>query len=211
MSQDIAEMVIQEQLQQIVSNIIEQVRILKEYIHNSQQDGFQFYIKINGIKSNVELIKTRLSEYIAKISQGLLAKEVYIEILKYLEKISQNIDATAYRLSILRQKSIVIEEVILSLIKSIIEKILESLDKLQFSIRVLLSNPKLSQDSVRGIIKLEEDVDELYRSFELKLFENNSNLIYVMLVKDIGDRLEDVADLLRGCADILHYLIFQRV
>jgi len=211
MSQDIVEMVIQEQLQQIVSELTEQVRILREYIYNTKQNNFQFYIKINGIKSNIELMKIKLSEYIAKISQGLLDKDVYIEILKNLEKISQNIDAAAYRLGILRQKSINIEEIILNLLKGIIEKILDSLDKLLSSLRVLLSNPKLSRDLARVVIKLEEDVDELYRSFELRLFENSNNLIYIMLVKDIGDRLEDAEDLLRSCADSIYYLTSQRV
>jgi len=211
MSQDIVEMVIQEQLQQIVSELTEQVRILREYIYNTKQNNFQFYIKINGIKSNIELMKIKLSEYIAKISQGLLDKDVYIEILKNLEKISQNIDAAAYRLGILRQKSINIEEIILNLLKGIIEKILDSLDKLLSSLRVLLSNPKLSRDLARMVIKLEEDVDELYRSFELRLFENSNNLIYIMLVKDIGDRLEDAEDLLRSCADSIYYLTSQRV
>lgn len=205
------EMVIQEQLQQIVSELTEQVRILREYIYNTKQNNFQFYIKINGIKSNIELMKIKLSEYIAKISQGLLDKDVYIEILKNLEKISQNIDAAAYRLGILRQKSINIEEIILNLLKGIIEKILDSLDKLLSSLRVLLSNPKLSRDLARVVIKLEEDVDELYRSFELRLFENSNNLIYIMLVKDIGDRLEDAEDLLRSCADSIYYLTSQRV
>jgi uncharacterized protein Yka (UPF0111/DUF47 family) len=212
MSQDIAEMVIQEQLQQIIINIMDQVRMFYDSVVNNNQNVFQVYNKVNGIKNNIENLKSRLSEYIIKVSEGLLMKDFYIDILKNLEKISQNIDAAVYRLGILKQRFSEIEDMLLSLIKSIIEKIINALEYFLHSLKILITNPKISAENARNILKIEEEVDELYRSFELKIFENRKNdLVYIMLMKDVADRLEDIADLLRSCADNIFYLVFQKI
>jgi len=48
-------------------------------------------------KNDIEVSKYRLGEYIFKIREGLLDKDLYIEILNNLEKVAQNLDAATYR------------------------------------------------------------------------------------------------------------------
>ncbi|MEM0113543.1 MAG: phosphate transport regulator, partial [Metallosphaera sp.] len=80
------------------------------------------------------------------------------------------------------------------------------------SLRLLSINAQKSVESARNIMKLEEEVDDLYRSLELKLFEKKyEDLIYVMLMKDIADRLEDSEDMIRDSATSITYIAFGRL
>ncbi|QKQ99782.1 DUF47 family protein [Metallosphaera tengchongensis] len=209
----IAHMALEERLQQISLKVIDQVRTLYEMMKASDNvTPMQVYSKINGLKNSVEADKFMLGEYIIRIREGIQDKDLYIDILNDLEKISQNLDAASYRLSVLVSRGRQIEELLYKLIIIIAEKLLASLTHLVESLRLLSVNAQKSVEIARNIMKLEEEVDDLYRSLELKLFEKNyDDLIYVMLMKDIADRLEDSEDMVRDSATSITYIAFGRI
>jgi uncharacterized protein Yka (UPF0111/DUF47 family) len=208
----IAHLTLEEKLQQISLKLVDEIRAFYEFLTVKSQNPMQLYAKIDGIKNSVENEKYLLGEYIIKVKEGLDDKDLYINILNRLEKISQNLDAGAYRLSVLRTRNTEIDNLTYKLIIIISEKILASLTHLIESIKSLSTNAKKSIDSARNILKLEEEVDDLYRNVELKLFERKyEDLIYVMLMKDIVDRLEDSEDLIRDSANDITYIAFGRI
>ncbi|WP_238024767.1 MULTISPECIES: phosphate transport regulator [Metallosphaera] len=213
MSMSIAHMNLEERLQQISLKVIDQVRILYELMKSEDNvTPMQVYSKINGIKNSVETDKFMLGEYIIRVKEGIQDKDLYIDVLNNLEKISQNLDAASYRLSVLISRGTQIDELMYKLITIIAEKLLASLMHLVESLRLLSVNAQKSVEAARNIIKLEEEVDDLYRSLELKLFEKKyDDLIYVMLMKDVADRLEDSEDMVRDSATSITYIAFGRI
>ncbi|AWR99550.1 phosphate transport regulator [Metallosphaera hakonensis] len=209
----IAHMNLEERLQQISLKVIDQVRTLYELMKSGEAaTPMQVYSKINGIKNSVEMDKFMLGEYIIRIKEGIQDKDLYIDVLNNLEKISQNLDAASYRLSVLISRGTQIDELLYKLITIIAEKLLASLTHLVESLRLLSINAQKSVESARNIMKLEEEVDDLYRSLELKLFEKKyDDLIYVMLMKDVADRLEDSEDMIRDSATSITYIAFGRL
>jgi uncharacterized protein Yka (UPF0111/DUF47 family) len=214
MSEGIATLAIEEQLQQISLKVLDEIRILYELLSNDKQgiNYMQIYSKVNGIKNDIENNKYRLGEYIFKIREGLLDKDLYVKIMNNLEKVAQNIDAAAYRLSVMLTKQFIIDDVINRLLIVICEKIIASITHFIEALRLLSVNPKNSFENARSVIKIEQEIDDLYRSLELTLFEKNtSNFSYIMLLKDIADRLEDSEDLLKISADNITYIAYERM
>jgi len=214
MSEGIATLAIEEQLQQISLKVLDEIRILYELLSNDKQgiNYMQIYSKVNGIKNDIENNKYRLGEYIFKIREGLLDKDLYVEIMNNLEKVAQNIDAAAYRLSVMLTKQFIIDDMINRLLIVICEKIIASITHFIEALRLLSVNPKNSFENARSVIKIEQEIDDLYRSLELTLFEKNtSNFSYIMLLKDIADRLEDSEDLLKISADNITYIAYERM
>lgn len=215
MSGGIAEIAIEEQLQQISLKILDEVRTLYELLSNmanSNLNYMQVYAKINGIKNEVESNKYRLGEYIFKIREGLLDKDLYVEILNNLEKIGQNIDSASYRLSVLLSKNSNLDSIIYKLLVVMCEKIITSFTHFIEALRLLSVNPKNSLENAKNVVKIEQEVDDLYRSLELVLFEKNiDNFLHIMLLKDVADRLEDSEDLLKVSADDITYIAYERI
>ncbi len=120
----IAHMNLEERLQQISLKVIDQVRTLYELMKSGEAaTPMQVYSKINGIKNSVEMDKFMLGEYIIRIKEGIQDKDLYIDVLNNLEKISQNLDAASYRLSVLISRGTQIDELLYKLITIIAEKI----------------------------------------------------------------------------------------
>ncbi|ACP48251.1 conserved hypothetical protein [Sulfolobus islandicus Y.N.15.51] len=213
MSEGIATLAIEEQLQQISLKLLDETRVLYEFLSNNNNvNAMQIYSKVNGIKNDIEVGKYRLGEYIFKIREGLLDKDLYIEILNNLEKVAQNLDAATYRLSVMLSKQMNIDDVINRLLIVICEKIITSITYFIEALRLLSINPNNSYENARNVIKLEQEIDELYRSLELTLFERKLvDFSYIMLLKDIADRLEDSEDLLKSSADNITYIAYERM
>ncbi len=208
----IAHMTLEEKIQQIALKLVDEIRVFYEFLTVRAQNPMQAYAKINGIKNSVENEKYLLGEYIVKVKEGLDDKDLYFAILDKMEKVSQNIDASAYRLSVLLTRGTELNEIVYKFTVVMSEKILASLTHLIEAVKSLSTNARKSVESSRNVLKLEEEVDDLYRNVELKLFEAKyDDLIYVMLMKDIVDRLEDSEDLIRDVANNITYIAFGRM
>ncbi len=213
MSSGLANLTIEEQMQQICSKILDEMRILYELLTNENLsvNPLQIYSKISSVKDDVEISKYKLGEYIIRVREAIQDGDLYIEILNNLEKSAQNIDAAGYRYSVILSRGNKMDGVTYRLLTVMMEKLMASITQLSESIRLLSVNPSKSLESSKMIVKMEEEVDELYRSFELKLYEKSGNdLVYIMLAKDVADRLEDSEDLLKVSSDTLTYLAFER-
>ncbi|AWR97143.1 DUF47 family protein [Acidianus sulfidivorans JP7] len=209
----IAHLTLEEKLQQISIKVVDEIRALYEYLSlDDKINPMQIYAKVNGIKNSVENEKYLLGEYIIKIKEGLEDKDLYMSVLDNLEKIAQNIDAATYRISVLLTRNSKLDDLLNKVLITMCEKIIASLTHLIETFKFLSSNTKKSIEEARNVIKLEEDVDDLYRNLELKLFERKyDDLVYVMLMKDIADRLEDSEDLIRDSANSITYIAFSRI
>jgi len=206
----VPELSIGEQIQNILNNIIDQLRLLYEQFTENNINHMQIYSRIDGIKTAVEGSKYKLGEYIIKVNEGIETGTLYLDILNYLEKISQNLSAVSYRYSVLQTRSKLEESTIQSLLVTMIEKLIAAASSALESFRLLSLNSKKSAEKARNIIKIEDEIDDLYRNFELKVFDKNNELIFMMLTKDIGDRLEDCADLFRDVANDILYISYIR-
>ncbi|BBG26983.1 phosphate transport regulator [Sulfuracidifex tepidarius] len=213
MGSGLANLTIEEQLQQICTKVLDEMRILYELMTNENLsvNPLQVYSKISSVKDDVEISKYKLGEYIIRVREAIQDGDLYLEILNNLEKSAQNIDAAGYRYSVILSRGNKMDGVTYRLLVVMVEKLMASMTQLSESIRLLSVNPSKSLESSKAIVKMEEEVDELYRSFELKLYEKSGNdLVYIMLAKDVADRLEDSEDLLKVSSDTLTYLAFER-
>lgn len=206
----VPEVSIEEQVQNLLNDIIDQLRLLYQQFTENNVNNMQVYSKIDGLKTNVENSKYKLGEYIIKVKEGIETAGLYLDILNYLEKISQNLSAVSYRYSVLQTRSKIEDNTIQSLLVTMLEKLIAAASSALESFRLLSINSKKSAEKARNIIKIEEEVDDLYRNFELKLFERNYELVFMMLIKDIGDRMEDCADLFRDAANEILYISYIR-
>jgi uncharacterized protein Yka (UPF0111/DUF47 family) len=207
----VSELNIEEQIQNISNLILDQLRILYQQFTEQNVNNMQAYSKIDGIKSSVEDMKYKAGEYVLKVSEGLINSGLYLEILTQLEKVSQNLSAASYRYSVLTNKVKIVDQILQNLATLMVEKLIAAITNIMEAVRLLSINAKKASEKARNVVKIEEEIDDLYRNFELKLFEKeNIEMTFLMLSKDIADRLEDCADLLRDVANNILYISFLR-
>ncbi|BBD71790.1 phosphate transport regulator [Sulfodiicoccus acidiphilus] len=205
---------IEEQIQRTANLLLDEVRLFYEMLSkvpDGQQKAMQSYSKIFGVKNAVEESKHRTMEYIVRVGPSLMERDLYIDLLNYIEETSQDIDAAAYRLATLIARNVNIGPSFHGLLTRITEKAIASLTHFLEGLRMISVNVKIAIENAITISKIEEEVDELYRDLELQLFDKKADdLVYLMLMKDITDRLEDAVDLMKSAADDMRYIAIQR-
>ena len=170
------------------------------------------YVKARHMKNQTEELKDKAMEYLVRVSTSLLYKDVYRYVLIDLDKMSQNLDAIAYRLYLLADRGYTVYEGVAIDIRGFMDKIREQLSVLTTAIEMLGINPKKSLEEAERIIRMEEDADQNYRELELKIFEEYNEKIPLLLVlKEVVDLLEETSDLARDAADNIKYIALHKV
>ena len=208
MGGSIAEINIDEQLFTMLNNLIDGIRVVREQIE-SKGSGNAF-AKVNGLKNANESINMNLANYLVKVKGGLEAYDLYIEIGRLIEKASQNLSAISYRLSLIFMREKDLGDALNMLLMSMVEMVIQQAMALSNAVKMLSISPSKVEEITRNVMKLEEDVDDIYRNSEVKAFEANKDLIVTMLLKDVIDRVEDTADLMREIAADLNLVSYLR-
>ena len=208
MGGSIAEINIDEQLFTMLNNLIDGIRVVREQIE-SKGSGNAF-AKVNGLKNANESINMNLANYLVKVKGGLEAYDLYIEIGRLIEKASQNLSAISYRLSLIFMRDKDLGDALNMLLMSMVEMVIQQAMALSNAVKMLSISPSKVEEITRNVMKLEEDVDDIYRNSEVKAFEANKDLIVTMLLKDVIDRVEDTADLMREIAADLNLVSYLR-
>ena len=208
MGGSIAEINIDEQLFLMLNNLIDGIRVVREQVE-SKGSGNAF-AKVNGLKNANESINMKLANYLVKVKGGLEAYDLYIEIGRLIEKASQNLSAISYRLSLIFMREKDLGDALNMLLTSMIEMVIQQAMALSNAVKMLSISPSKVEEITRNVMKLEEDVDDIYRNSEVKVFEANKDLIVTMLLKDVIDRVEDTADLMREIAADLNLVSYLR-
>jgi len=204
----ISEINVDERFIEMLNNVLDGVRTLREAVANGVSGNA--FAKINAIKDAVERANFELGSYLIKIRDALEAYDLYMMVGDNIERIAQNLSAAAYRTSMLLSKNYQMPEVLKVLALSMLDKLISQTMSLIEGFRLLSVSPNKTAEVLRNVKSLEEDADDLYRNTELKLFESSTDLLTAMLIKDVIDRLEDSADAMLRIANSLYYISYLR-
>ena len=204
----ISEINIDERFIEMLNNVLDGVRTLREAVANGVSGNA--FAKINAIKDAVERANFELGSYLIKIRDAVEAYDLYMMVGDNIERIAQNLSAAAYRTSMLLSKNYQMPEVLKVLALSMLDKLISQAMSLIEGFRLLSVSPNKTVEVLRNVKSLEEDADDLYRNTELKLFESSTDLLTTMLIKDVIDRLEDSADAMLRIANSLYYISYLR-
>ncbi len=208
------------------SNVAEQLRtlcrmLLDEYIYFRELlklfMGTMYgaveseYPKIRNAKDGVEQSIDRAMEYLIRVGIGLNFKDMYASIIQEIGKVAELLDAAAHRILILSKLEGKLSDRIQAFIERIADNIRASLEKFDSATSLLLVNPKKTIELVSDVFKIEEAVDELYRELSIALVTEVKSERELIVLKDIVEILEEVADVVRHAASALKYVALHKV
>jgi len=213
----LAEMHVIELLQDLVRNtqdaLIELSNLVTMYLKGNLEVVKNRYEKIRGFKGSAENAKSKVLEYVVRVSPSMINKEVYASIASALERVAQLASGIAHRLAIMSSQGLKPKPDIIDDVNLFVEKFMEEFDHFRSSLMMLNVNARRTIEESRKVKALEEEIDEIYRLLKFKLFkvENLNDLIYVMLFKEVTDLIEDSADLIKEASENLAYIALHKV
>ena len=214
--ESIAESQIMEQLNIILRNVEEVYRELiltfKDLDNGYIEAVNKRYSRIRATKDDIENQGINLMEYVLRVSPTLTFKDVYVNVIQDLVRAAEHGEAAAYRNLLLSNKEFNrMPDKLYALLDSMLTKLIEMLDTNISMLSKVGHNNKVFRELYIKLIKTENAVDDLYREGGLLVLRSYSKDVgALILIKELLDKLEDAADIMKRVGTYLRYISLQK-
>lgn len=170
------------------------------------------YGRIRIIKDEVEDMSINLMEYVIRVSPALTFKDVYVSIIQNLVRAAEHGEAAAYRNLLLSNKEFErLPDNLYALMDAILRKLIEMIDINSSMLSKVGTNHRQVRELYLKLIKAENAVDELHRESGLEIIRKYSGDVgALILIKELFDKLEDAADILKRVGTYIRYISLHR-
>ncbi len=172
----------------------------------------ELHSRIEQVKEQVESMKEDALGYLARLGDLLTTASLYRNVFMMLTRVAQVSEGIAYRAYLVSSNSDTRSGTVNELLARLAEAIRREFDHLESAIQNLPSSPKRSYEEAQIILSIEDEVDELYRKLSFTLYKEMSNdIVALMLMRDISDMVEDIADYIRDAGEEVKFLALRKV
>jgi predicted phosphate transport protein (TIGR00153 family) len=161
-------------------------------ILNNDTNGVHTSIeRIKGIEEEIENLRRKITMDIYEIGSLMVNREELLKTIYLMDEIAGHMSGIAFRLSVLRAD---ILKGIDKDVQSLLDLVLDEVFKLNEMARALSMNPMAVLDISPSVERLEKQIDDKYRALVVKVLSNLSDPKDLILLKDVLDGVEGMAD-----------------
>jgi len=167
--------------------------------------------EVNELKRKVEEIKRRILDYISRTAPALLYKEEWLRLTSKMTSIVDKIVGIMYRLEQVHNNKGSVPKDVLSQITELAEGVLEVFDNFRRALNLTLTNVENALGHCQRAEASEKRVDELYRRANFKVLEAKLEPREMILVREIAEMLEEIADTVEYATDDLSIILLNLI
>lgn len=162
--------------------------------------GLQVYLeKMRNTEEDVENLRRKITRDVSEIGNLMMNREDILRTAYLMDEIGGYMSGVAFRLSVL--KPAVLKKDFDSEVQGLIDMVVEELSRLNEMARALSMNPLNAIEIASTVQKLERQVDEKYRALTIKVLNEVSSVKDLLLLKDVLEGIEGMADKCLETAD----------
>ncbi|MEO3992817.1 MAG: hypothetical protein QN229_00655 [Desulfurococcaceae archaeon TW002] len=213
--ESIAESAISEQLITLVrrsTDLYKELQSLLKELDDLNKAGVEkIYGRIRLIKDEIEEGATNLFEYVVRVSPALSMENLYVGIVQNIIRLAEHGEAVANRALLLVTKGFEkMSDNMYIYLDSMIRRIMEMMS-ITIDMLNKLRNSKAVKELYQKETTLENNVDEIYRELGLEIIKcYSSDVGALLLFKELTDKLEDTADILKKVGSDLRLISLHR-
>jgi len=157
--------------------------------------------RIKEIEDEIESLRRRITMDVYEIGSLMVNREELLRTIYLMDEIAGYMSGIAFRLSVLRAN---IFNGIDKDVQSLLDLLLDEIFKLNEMARALSVNPMVVIEISPTVQRLEKQIDEKYRALVVKGLNNFTDSRDLILLKDVLDGIEGIAD---KCLDASDHMI----
>jgi uncharacterized protein Yka (UPF0111/DUF47 family) len=158
------------------------------------------------IIEDFETTKKKLLEEVASFGTLLSNREDFIQLIFRISEVADYAQGIGYRLTAVIDRSWKIDKKYMKRLSDLIALVLEEMSKIRETTMSLGFNPTKAIELSRGVEETEKKVDTAYRSLDLEILDEKMPLRSILLVRDLGAHMENMADLGVDVVDLIRII-----
>ncbi len=170
------------------------------------KDAKDHYGNMLKIIEEFENTKKKLLEEVASIGTLLTNREDFIRLIFRVSEIADYAQGIGFRLSAVIDRSWKLDKKYTKLLSELISLVLEEMSKIRETMMSLGFNPTKAIELSRGVEDTERKVDTAYRFLDLEVLDEKMPLRSILLVRDLGAHMENMADLGVDVVDLIRVI-----
>ena len=156
--------------------------------------------QIVNIEDEVEALRRKITRDVADVGGLIMNRENLLNTAYTMDEIAGYITGISFKLSNIKPATLKSGDINKDLTQ-LIELVVDEIYKLNEIIRSLNTNASNSIDLAQETQKIERDIDTKYRTITIKILTEISNTKELLLLKDVVEGIEEMADKCQAVSD----------
>jgi len=191
-------------LQDEINRILNAARELSEMpkmMAKRDKSGIKSALEqISGIEEEVETLRRKITREVADVGGLIMNRENLLNTAYTMDEIAGYITGIAFKLSNIKPATLKASGLGEDITK-LIELVVDEIYKLNEVIRSLSSNTATAIEHAQEAQAIEREIDTMYRNLTIKMLNEISNTKEMLLMKDVIEGIEEMADKCQHVSD----------
>jgi len=150
--------------------------------------------------------KADLLGEVASVGSLLISREDFMRLIFGVEEIADYAEGVGFRLVGILDRKWKVDKKYIARISDLASLVLEEMTKLRETILSLSFSPSKAMDLTRTVEEVERKIDAKYRALDIEVLDAKMPMQSVLILRDIIQHLEKMADLAVDVADLVRVL-----
>ena len=195
-----------EQTRNVVEITRELALMTDSVSEGSGKEAKDHYGNMLKIVEEFENTKKKLLEEVASVGTLLSSREDFIRLIFRVGEVADYAQGVGFRLTAIIDRSWKLDKKYMKRLSDIIALVLEEMSKIRETTMSLGFNPTKAMELSKGVEETEKKVDTAYRSLDLEILDEKMPLRSILLIRDLGAQMENMADIGVDVIDLIRVI-----
>lgn len=188
-----------------IRKVVEAVRELTNMVFDLSEGNLKnmddHFEEIKKLKTEASEHRQTLLNELAEVGMLLLNREDFLRLIVQLGEIVDYCEGAAYRINYIVSKKLNVSDGIKTSLLNLSKNVLKTVSNLRETIFALNYGSSRIISLAKNVEIAEYIVDEIFREIEVKIIDANMDLGTTLILRDLVNFLEDIADKAEDASD----------
>lgn len=183
-------------------------QMVDSFVKGDRNSARELLADIKKLEEDVDAARREVSRELAEIGAILSSREDFLRFTSLTSEIADFCEGIAFRLLEIMERGWKVPTDIKEDVANLSDAVFETVSKLRETIMTLSYGASKALEKAREVEAAERIVDDLYRELEVKIVNSNMSIPPMLLLRDVVQLLEEVADKAEDASDSARILAF---
>ncbi|UCD26388.1 MAG: DUF47 family protein [Candidatus Bathyarchaeota archaeon] len=183
-------------------------QMVDSFVKGDRNSARELLADIKKLEEDVDAARREVSRELAEIGAILSSREDFLRFTSLTSEIADFCEGIAFRLLEIMERGWKVPTDIKEDVAKLSDAVFETVSKLRETIMTLSYGASKALEKAREVEAAERIVDDLYRELEVKIVNSNMSIPPMLLLRDVVQLLEEVADKAEDASDSARILAF---
>jgi len=200
----------QDHLRKVVEITRKVPQLVDNFVKGNKASVKQLHTEIRKAEEEVDIARRGVAQELAEIGAILISREDFLRFTSLASEIADFCEGIAFRLLEIVERGWKVPSDVKKGLEKLSDAMFETVSKLRETAMTLNYGAEKTSEKAREVEVAERVVDDLYRELEVKILSSPIEIPVLLLLRDVLQLMEDVADKAEdasGAARILAFTI----